>query len=427
LVHTEIEELLAERLGFDIETIGSGAVANMVSRAMQQAGFSDAAAYAWVLRRDPDVWEHLVDHVVVPETWFFRDVAPFELVANLVRAHIRTSSHRMFRILSCPCSTGEEPYSLVMSILQASARPDSFVVDAVDVSRRSLEVARQAVFNPRSFRGNFPWDHEPHFDTAESEGAKRLNAASKACVRFRQGNIIAPDFLKDEAPYDVVFCRNLLIYLRLEARLIAMAALRRLVADNGVLVLGHAETVFAREHGFKPTGPPGAFAFVKSNDRPTNERNPTERKRPLIAASKAAVRLPIVPVPATPIPAALPIPDSDAVAPQLKKPPSLLTGARELADAGQLHLALEVCGEHLQLCPDSAEGYFLLGVLHDALGHVDLAASSFRKVLYLEPNHHDALLCLALKREARGDSAGAALLRARARRVQGNLEEHIRK
>ncbi len=68
-------------------------------------------------------------------------------------------------------------------------------------------------------------------------------------------------------------------------------------------------------------------------------------------------------------------------------------------------------------CPDSAEGHFLLGVLHDALGHHDLAVGSFRKVLYLDPAHRDALLHLALKQEARGDGSGAALLRARARRA----------
>jgi chemotaxis protein methyltransferase WspC len=72
----------------------------------------------------------------------------------------------------------------------------------------------------------------------------------------------------------------------------------------------------------------------------------------------------------------------------------------------------------LQRVPDSAEGYFLLGVLHDALGHVDLAVRSFRKVLYLDPTHREALLHLALKQEARGDGPGAALLRARARRAE---------
>jgi chemotaxis protein methyltransferase WspC len=83
-----------------------------------------------------------------------------------------------------------------------------------------------------------------------------------------------------------------------------------------------------------------------------------------------------------------------------------------------LHSAIQVCGDYLKQVPGSADGYFLLGVLHDALGHADLAVSSFKKVLYLEPNHLEALLCLALKQEARGDRSAAELLRARARRLQ---------
>jgi len=65
---TVSEELLAARLGFDIEAIGPRAVAAMIRRAMEQTGFSDPAAYAWVLRHDPEAWERFVDRAVVSET-----------------------------------------------------------------------------------------------------------------------------------------------------------------------------------------------------------------------------------------------------------------------------------------------------------------------------------------------------------------------
>jgi chemotaxis protein methyltransferase WspC len=352
-------------------------------------------------------------------------VGPFELVADFVRAHIAAGSNRPVRILSCPCSTGEEPYSLALSILHTGAPPDSFSVDAIDVSRRALETARAAVFQPRSFRGSFPWDREAHFDRSDNEGERRLSETARGCVRFRQGNIITPDFLVEEPPYDIVFCRNLLIYLRAEARLLAMAALRRLVSGNGVLVLGHAETPFAREHGFRPTGPTGAFAFVKSSEKlneglaakldATAGRSSSAKAlqksqrasfvKPVIAPARSAPAAPIKPVP-------------DAVSKPEEPAPSLLEVASRLGDAGQVHSAIQVCGDYLKQVPGSADGYFLLGVLHDALGHVDLAVSSFKKVLYLEPNHLEALLCLALKQEARGDRSAAELLRARARRLQ---------
>ena len=412
---TEVETLLATRLGFDIHTIGPSVVEPLVKQSMEEAGCSDPAAYVRLLAADSDAWDRLIDRVVIPETWFFRDLAPFELAANLIRAHTRRSPDRVLRVLSCPCSTGEEPYSLVMAMLNAGAQPESFAVDGVDVCGRALEFAQNGVFRARSFRENDLAYRTPYFSPAEREGLWRLSASIAPLVRFRRGNMISPDFLQGEVPYDVVFCRNLLIYLHSEARLLAMAALRRLIAENGVLVLGHAEAAFARQHGFRPTGPPAAFAFIKKDsaqiapkERPASRQN---------VPSSVSPRPPsVLSSPAPTAPTARP---SNGLAALPRNPEvSLLMIARQLGDAGQLDEALRACTEHLQRVPDSAEGHFLLGVLHDALGHLELAVGSFRKVLYLDPAHREALLHLALKQEARGDGSGAALLRARARRAE---------
>jgi chemotaxis protein methyltransferase WspC len=378
---------------------------------MKEAGFSDPAAYARLLADNSDAWDSLVERVVIPETWFFRDIAPFELVANLARAHAQRASRKVLRILSCPCSTGEEPYSIVMTMLHAGAPPESFTVDAVDVSPRALQSAQAATFGKRSFRDPDPWYRAAYFDHAESDGSWRLKDSVVSQVKFRQGNLVAPDFLNDDAPYDAVFCRNLLIYIHPEARLLAMAALRRLVDEHGILVLGHAETAFAREHGFKQTGPAGAFAFVKHGARVAPKPRPAKHANVPSGVASTPSSIERASSPKAPV---APVGEQDTDL-------SLLVIARQMGDAGQLHDALRLCREHLQRVPGSAEGHFLLGVLHDALGHDDLAARSFRKVLYLNPAHRDALLHLALKQEARGDGSGAALLRERARRAPEDL------
>lgn len=409
----EVEDLLAKRLGFDIGTIGPQGIESGIRQSMEEAGFSDPAAYSRKLAVDPDVWNHLIDHVVIPETWFFRDIAPFELAVHFAREPMRLGSDRVLRILSCPCSTGEEPYSLVMAMLHSGAPPESFVVDALDVSRSALQSAQAAAFRARSFRENALWFRTSYFDHAEGTGLWHLKDSVISQVRFQHGNLISPDFLEDDAPYDVVFCRNLLIYLHAEARSLAMTALRRLLAERGLLVLGHAEAAFAREQGFTPIGPAAAFAFSKSGGevvlkspaRPVQKAGPNVSPRPQPASSLTA---PVAPFKAT-----------NGVVVSARQPEvSALVIARQLGDGGQLKEGLRVCTEYLQQVPDSTEGYFLLGVLHDALGHADLAAGSFRKVLYLDPTHREALLHLALKQEARGDESGAALLRARARRAE---------
>ena len=107
-----------------------------------------------------------------------------------------------------------------------------------------------------------------------------------------------------------------------------------------------------------------------------------------------------------------------AAAPKAAEPePSLLARAGKLADAGQLEEATRLCREHLQRSPDSAEGHFLMGVLHDATNEAKRAEQCFRRALYLDPAHAGALLRLALMRERSGDRAGAALLRSRAHRA----------
>lgn len=230
----EVENLLAARLGFDIESIGRKAVETVIRQSMKDAGFSDATAYARMLSESADGWNSFVERVVIPETWFFRDVVPFELCANWARVRMRGQPAKVLRILSCPCSTGEEPYSLVMAMLQSGVAADSFIVDAFDVSRGALALAQTAVFNERSFRDDAPWYRPAYFDPGQTGGAWRLKGSVASKVRFQHGNLISNEFLVDAEPYDLVFCRNLLIYLHSEARLSAVTALHRLTTEDGL-------------------------------------------------------------------------------------------------------------------------------------------------------------------------------------------------
>jgi chemotaxis protein methyltransferase WspC len=161
-------------------------------------------------------------------------------------------------------------------------------------------------------------------------------------------------------------------------------------------------------------GPAGAFAFSKAKPK-------ARYSAPTASVSRhnrdSRISPQPLPFPTHVAAVTLPVPASEPVVAPLKDSASLLATASELGDAGQLEEALKLCNEYLQRTPGSVKGHYLFGVLQDALGYPDLAAGAFRKVLYLDPSHRGALLHLALKREALGDSSGAALLRARARRA----------
>jgi chemotaxis protein methyltransferase WspC len=402
------ETLLAARLGFNADAVGRPAVANAIRRAMAEQRVSDIAAYARLVVHDAGAWETLVDHVVVPETLFFRDATPFELVAEFACERRQREAAGVLRVLSCPCSSGEEAYSLAITLLDGGTPRDAFSVRAVDVSRRAVRRAAANRFPANSFRGADLSYRDRYFEAA-GDGMWKLQEAVAELVSVQQGNMLAPDLLAEEPPFDVVFCRNLLIYLHAQAKAGVMAAVRRLLAPNGLLVVGHAEAAIAREHGFRPVGRPGAFAFSLEGARraatplPRPRRVRDERGAPL-PAERVSVRIAKRP--------------GSASFPRLHvEAETSLARASELADAGRLVDALRVCAAHLERTPDSADGHFLMGVLRDAMGERRLASVSLTKALYLDPAHLAALQHLALTREADGDFSGAALLRARARRA----------
>src|SRR6266446_6784075 len=122
---------------------------------MAARGVTDRAAFAERLENSSEDLQALVEQIVVPETWFFRDVQPFRFVGRWVATEAaRSGPERVFRVLSIPCSTGEEPYSIAMSLLDRGVPAGSFTIDAADVSRRSLAHARAGRYGKRSFRGN---------------------------------------------------------------------------------------------------------------------------------------------------------------------------------------------------------------------------------------------------------------------------------
>ena len=119
---------------------------------------------AWASARRPttsgpcssraDEVQALVEEVVVPESWFFRDDRPFEVLADFARAGWLVDPARPpLSALSLPCAGGEEPYSIAMTLLEAGLPAGRFRVDAVDVSARSLARAIAGVYGPNSFRG----------------------------------------------------------------------------------------------------------------------------------------------------------------------------------------------------------------------------------------------------------------------------------
>ena len=263
---TPIEVLLKERIGLDAGAIGAGTIARAVLERQIAVGAADLGNYWNVLHAVPDELQALIEAVVVPETWFFRHREALLAMASFAAHRIFGDGVPMLRVLSVPCSTGEEPYSIVMALLDAGVPPERFRVDAVDVSARALERARAGHYGNNAFRGR-PLDFRERYFAPVAAGYQIADGV-RAQVRLLSGNLLDPSLLAAEPPYHVVFCRNLLIYFDPDTQRRAAQALVRLARPDGLIFVGPAEASLLTREGLAGAGVPLAFAFHPHAVRP---------------------------------------------------------------------------------------------------------------------------------------------------------------
>ena len=388
---------------------------DMLGRAIRQRlrerQEGDAEAYMARILDDEGEFADLLDLLVIPETWFFRDPQAIAHAARFAQErHARSGAP--VRLLSLPCSTGEEPYTLAMALFDTGLPAQAFQVTAVDINEPSLERARRGLYGRNSFRARDLGFRDGYFD-AEGD-RQRLAERVRNQVRFRQGNILQLGSLRDGAPFDVVLCRNLLIYFDDQTQGRALSHLAALMHDDGLLCVGSSEMVSAMRHGFASLGVAHASALVK---RQAAVADPARPHPPAAAPRrKAAVR---TPPPAPALPARLRARGTPVPAPvtPVARSAQPLEEAQRLADAGRGAEAEALLRDLLEADRSQAGAHFLLAlILPDA--RAAEAERALRQALYLEPGHYPALCRLALICERAGRLDEAGRLRERAARIQ---------
>jgi chemotaxis protein methyltransferase WspC len=433
-----IEALLKQKIGLDANTLGGGTIARAIQQRMANCNLTNIETYLKRLQSSNQELEELIETVVVPETWFFRYGEPFVFLSLYVMSEWLPSHPRsILRVLSVPCSTGEEPYSIAIALIEAGLVTKNFCIDAVDINKKSLLKAKRAVYSRNSFRGEDLAFRERYFTQTLDE--YQLCDLVKNSVNFFHGNLLDPYFLKDKNPYDVIFCRNVLIYFDTLAREQSLQVLERLLTNKGLLFVGHSETGLISSSRFVPVQHPFAFAYRKIENKKLDVKD-TNKSNVVIQSSdnlqKIRPKLSIINNSNRLVNSSKAVKNQNLLFPQqnntkLKKQNSSeiqtsnLETARRLADDGQLKEATVTCQTYLNQNPTSAEAYVLLGQLHQAKGHQEQAEQCFQKAIYLEPNHYEALIHLALLKEHQGDIAKAAVLRQRIQRLQTFPEKEI--
>ncbi|QRK14176.1 chemotaxis protein CheR [Archangium violaceum] len=405
-----------------------------LSRAAESQGMPTPEFLQRLLARDTAAVECFIGYAVIGETYFFRHPEQLRELGRLASTHFGP-----FQVWSAGCASGEEPYSIAMSLLAAGVPPDYIRVVGTDVSGRALEKARQATYSPWSVRRMEP-ELERRFLTLKPESVT-VPAEVRARVEFRRHNLVT-----DPPPVSgaqAVFCRNVLIYFPPEVIPEVMARLVLALAPGGWLFLAPAELPFAKGMGLEEREVEGLPVLRKplpGEKAPERVSARTARSGPIRAVARAPSPLRRVQAPApsnTPAPQATSTPEakSDRAAqaslPPASTPPptgssvpDMMEQARSAARAGQYDLAEELA--RLAARELSPEAYLLLAMVSEGRGDVQGAVAAVRKALYLEPQlaiGHAMLVALygRLGQPEEAERARRNALRA----LEGLDDEHV--
>ena len=406
---TMLQELVEQITGMHLT---AATVTRAASKRIAMLGDVPRDCYAARVAADKDELAALVELLVVPETWLFRDPGAFAAAAAFALARQRTVQRRL-RILSLPCATGEEPYSLAMALLDAGMDATQFSIDGIDISSVALERAGSATYGRNAFRNPDTAFRDRYF--TPDEHGERLRPDVQALVRFRQGNLLDLDPAIATPAFDIIFCRNLLIYFEESMQQRALTILNRLLDDQGMLFSGYAEFPVFLRHGFVSAQLSGAFAVCKATS--TQDTIAPPARRPTPPVHRVSLPVATAPLHRTTTSSAQVVPEAQTASAASAATADLLASARSLADRGALDAALKNLQACLARAPDLAQAHAMLGAIHARKGDPVAAEVALRHALYLEPNDYQVLCQLALLADQQGDRARAAALRARAGRV----------
>jgi len=428
------QEFLMESCGLMFEDRRLADLERAVAGRMIELGHSSFEEYYHFLtvhREGREELNQLVVSLTVGETQFYRTPDQFVALEQYILPRLleaRGATSRRLRVLSAGCATGEEAYSLVMSFHRVAPAPATwdFRVRACDINRDFLERAEAGVYSERKLRLVSAEELRNYF---RPEGKHfRVVPELRRQVEFLHFNLSEEDYshLAAGEIFDVILCRNVLIYFRQDAMRRVVARLHELLAEDGYLILGYSETLFRISEDYCSVHTPETFFYTKARE-PKKPRvkdlphlhRPLQREHLLEALDSK-------PFPAPPAPAASPLSAvrAEAAAPRTALPEpvpaeaalweagmscfaeekfeaararfeEMLThyprSARAhlglgllLANQGSDEASREQC-ERARGCDDLLPGiYFLLALLDEKGSRLDSAVDYYQRVLLLD-------------------------------------------
>lgn len=254
---------LSEVAGIDPSSLEDGRIGWTIERRCRHLRLGSATEYVERLESAPEEMEELVDALVIQETRFFRDPAVFEHIRAWVKG--AAAEFGTLRVLSAPCSTGQEAYSVAATLAVAGVAPGRFTVDAFDISQSALVVARRGVYAGGALQHVAPELQDACGQLRD--GHWHMREELRRRIRFERRNLAEAQALEGGEGYHLILCRNLMIYLNAGVRALLAEGLSKALLSGGRLIVGAGDRVKELNARFVPVKPAAGFGFVHKTGR----------------------------------------------------------------------------------------------------------------------------------------------------------------
>lgn len=229
-----------------------------LSRIVRERGFSSFTEYCDLLKSDPKAEiNYFINAITTNLTSFFREQHHFDFMAKTELPRLlKANKNKRIRIWSSACSTGEEPYSIAMTVvknIESAAKSWDVKILATDIDSNVLAKASEGIYQnkddlmPKEFKKRF-------FNTGTGQNNQKIKVKDnvRSLITFKQLNLLHEWPMR--GPFDIIFCRNVIIYFDKETQSDLFLRFYQLLSPGGILILGHSESLGKQQHHFENIG-----------------------------------------------------------------------------------------------------------------------------------------------------------------------------
>ncbi|MEM8835205.1 MAG: protein-glutamate O-methyltransferase CheR [Planctomycetota bacterium] len=264
-----LRDVIYKRSGIAFQDTKKYVLESRLSKRLEELELEDFNQYVQFLSFGPyasDEFQEMFNRITINETCFFRNEPQLEAFENIALNELikARSATKRLRIWSAACSTGEEPYTLAMLVSRTlGVRLSDWNIEILgtDISEKALNIAEKGEYGQFSFRGVSPLHIKRYFN--EENGVYRVNDDIKSMVRLDLHNLKETLAARRFGTWDVIFCRNVMIYFDADMKKQCVQLYHDQLADDGYLFIGHSETIRDLGVPFEPLGIAQAFAYSK--------------------------------------------------------------------------------------------------------------------------------------------------------------------